>query len=1331
MTLRTARRNRSEAGDTLIEVLLAIVVLGVASLALLIAFGVSITASAEHRNLATMDTVLRTASEEAESSLQGGLAPAYVSCGTAAYYQTVIGSAFSLPTTPAPGYTATVSQVQYWNSTTNLWTSTCAANSYGPQLIYLTVAGPSGTSSTINFVVGDPRAVPAPTCGTATRLAFMGPLSQVAAGSPISPPPVVEVEDGNLNNCVVTNDLSQVSLAITSGTGTLTNCLASEFFGVVTYSNCMITTAGTYTLTATDGTLTSATSTLTVVAAAPAQLAFGVEPPATGATGGVAWSPQPTVTVLDAFGNVTSDTSTVSLAVTLGTGPGVLTCSSNAVAAVNGTATFAGCAVNTAGSGYTLTATDGTLTSATSTAFAVAIGPASQLAFIGSPASATGGTAFTSQPAVAIEDAGGNIVTSNTSAVTLSIGTNPAAGTLSCTSANPINAISGIATFAGCAINKVGTGYTLKAVDALVTTTSSPFNVLAGTATQLLFSIQPVGGVNEATNLATQPQVTFEDAGGNVATSATGTVTLSVSSYVAGDGGSTKGTVTNASVSAVAGVATFISSQITGTAAAGTYALQASSGSLATVPSSSVSITAAPLSTFSVPTPSAQTAGTAFSETITALDAFGNGASGWTSTSACVAFSGLSNSPTYPAAGSCAAGSSSLSFNSAGQATAVITPVEAQSTSLTVTSVSTPAGIVSSSGIFVVSAGLTVSPANDPIGSTGVTLTGAGFVVGKTVSVTFGGNTLALNPATPLVASNGTWSATFTVPSSTAGAKTITATDSGGVSASTTFTVAKTTPTDMVSNSAPTTIGSSVTFTATLSGPTTTPTGTVTWSVSGTAGVASCTTSTTTLSGGSATCTLTVPNAGTYVVADTYAPGADPNYLATTSANDTVTVTKTTPSDVVTNSTPVTAGSSATFTATLTGPAGATAPTGTVTWSVSGTAGITSCTTSTTTLSSGIATCHISPASTGTLIVSDSYAPGADPNYLATASNLDTVNVGFGPNLLQIESKSGGTAGKIQGGDHLGVTFPVPLTAATVCAGKTTSFSITGTVTIGSNTAPSTGNDDLTFSPAASQCTGNATGFASGSTGQYAGYIDLGSTNFVSATATIANSTLSFDATTNNIQILFGTTLSGGGTLGTVTTATGIYFPDAAIQSNGVSASGSVSATNIFSVQQPSAASIASGVTSPNGTPSTGDPIIYTFSEQMDPNSILAGWNGSSTAVTACFSRSGFNATVLTIETSSACSTAVSLGTVSLGDPFFGWYIGTSGGTIPLSATMAMATVGGQSVVTVTLTSSNASFNAVTSNTQWTWSPAAGAADLAGNPSSTTAPPASPSKENF
>ncbi len=81
---------------------------------------------------------------------------------------------------------------------------------------------------------------------------------------------------------------------------------------------------------------------------------------------------------------------------------------------------------------------------------------------------------------MAVEDANGNVETSdNTTQVTLAIGTNPAAGTLSGGSAVTVS--SGIATFSGLSINTAGTGYTLTAssTPTYSPATSAAFNVRA------------------------------------------------------------------------------------------------------------------------------------------------------------------------------------------------------------------------------------------------------------------------------------------------------------------------------------------------------------------------------------------------------------------------------------------------------------------------------------------------------------------------------------------------------------------------------------------------------------------------------------------------------------------------------------------------------------------------------------------------------------------------------------------------------------------------------------------------------------------------------------
>jgi len=105
--------------------------------------------------------------------------------------------------------------------------------------------------------------------------------------------------------------------------------------------------------------------------------------------------------------------------------------------------------------------------------------------------------------------------------------------------------------------------------------------------------------------------------------------------------------------------------------------------------SDSVAVSGAGLDHFTLTNPGSQTAGQAFTVTVAALDAYGNPASGWTSTNGCVTFSGPSsspggNAPTYPANKSCSSGTSRLSFDSNAQASASITLTDAGSTTLTV-----------------------------------------------------------------------------------------------------------------------------------------------------------------------------------------------------------------------------------------------------------------------------------------------------------------------------------------------------------------------------------------------------------------------------------------------------------------------------------------------------------------------------------------------------------------------------------------------------------------------------------------------------------------------
>ena len=131
-------------------------------------------------------------------------------------------------------------------------------------------------------------------------------------------------------------------------------------------------TAGSQTITVTDASNSSFTgnTSVTVAAAAASTLRFGQQPSTVVA--GAVFNPAVTVQVLDAFNNlVTGDNSDqVTLAIGANPAGGVLS-GTTTVTVSAGTATFGNVSINSTGSGYTLTAASGSLSSATSSAFAV------------------------------------------------------------------------------------------------------------------------------------------------------------------------------------------------------------------------------------------------------------------------------------------------------------------------------------------------------------------------------------------------------------------------------------------------------------------------------------------------------------------------------------------------------------------------------------------------------------------------------------------------------------------------------------------------------------------------------------------------------------------------------------------------------------------------------------------------------------------------------------------------------------------------------------------------------------------------------------------------
>lgn len=358
--------------------------------------------------------------------------------------------------------------------------------------------------------------------GPASKLVFTTSPGNATGGTAFSTQPVIAVQDAGGNAVPVT---APVTLAITTPAGATLNCTANPASGTasVAFAGCMIGRAGTYTLTASSGTLTTAVSaSFTVTVGAAAKLAFTSAPAS--ARYNTSFGTQPVLAIQDAGGNtVAASTAPVTLKLTTPAGA-TLYCTTNPRSATGGVASFSGCRIDKAGS-FTLTATSGALTQAVSGSYTVTPGPAAKLSFSVNPSGATGGVAFTGQPVVVVQDAGGNTTTS-TAPVSLSLN-NPNGATGSCT-ANPASAQAGVATFAGCVIDKTGT-YSLRAASGNLTgATSANFTVTTGPAARLVFTKTP-GTTASATAFATTPEVTLLDAGGNVV-SATGQAQLTLTS---------------------------------------------------------------------------------------------------------------------------------------------------------------------------------------------------------------------------------------------------------------------------------------------------------------------------------------------------------------------------------------------------------------------------------------------------------------------------------------------------------------------------------------------------------------------------------------------------------------------------------------------------------------------------------------------------------------------------------------------------------------------------------------------------------------------------------
>src|SRR6267142_2940207 len=445
-----------------------------------------------------------------------------ITASTGASASTITVTARDALDNPIAGATVLLAATGTGNTLTQPGTTTNASG-VATGSLSSTVAESKTVTATINGVGVTQTAAVVVNVGPAAKLAFTVQPTSAVAGAGITPSVQVTALDANDNTATGFTGNITVAIGTNPGGGALTGtATVAATAGVASFANLSINKVGTgYTLMASSGSLTVGTSAaFNITPGSATALVFSAQP--TNAVAGAAITPAVQVTAQDGNGNTaTGFTGTVTVAIGINPSGGTLA-GTTTVSAVAGVATFPGLSIDKVGTGYTLSATGAGST--TSAAFNITAGTATALVFSVEPTNTVAGAAITPAVQITAQDGNGNTATGFTGNVTVAIGTNPSTGTLSGT--KTVAAVAGVATFPGLSIDKVWTGYTLSATGA-GSTTSAAFNVTAGTATALVFSVEPTNAVAGAA-ITPAVQVTAQDGNGNTATGFTGTVTVAI-----------------------------------------------------------------------------------------------------------------------------------------------------------------------------------------------------------------------------------------------------------------------------------------------------------------------------------------------------------------------------------------------------------------------------------------------------------------------------------------------------------------------------------------------------------------------------------------------------------------------------------------------------------------------------------------------------------------------------------------------------------------------------------------------------------------------------------
>jgi hypothetical protein len=234
-------------------------ILGLAAVALIVAFQTSITASSEHRNLSKVTAAISDVTATAYSQVRVLDASASTNLFTTQQsllqYQNDFDTVLSAPLISI-AVSAQVVSVQFWDTTQQLFpavipgTGESAFTAYQPQLLTVDVTNTLTKKVTVHgIILADPTVVkPRIPPGPASKLQFFVQPSGATLSIPFTTQPVVAVEDSAGN--VITTALPYLTISISPGTGTAGAQLSSTCMavpngsGLFVYSDCSIDQLG-------------------------------------------------------------------------------------------------------------------------------------------------------------------------------------------------------------------------------------------------------------------------------------------------------------------------------------------------------------------------------------------------------------------------------------------------------------------------------------------------------------------------------------------------------------------------------------------------------------------------------------------------------------------------------------------------------------------------------------------------------------------------------------------------------------------------------------------------------------------------------------------------------------------------------------------------------------------------------------------------------------------------------------------------------------------------------------------------------------------------------